>query len=489
MKSGASRILDDTVFGLPNNIFGPLTSSARRDYAQILLHLYRRQFATGYADGVDLRKSDLVGFLADAIAQIVPSEISPSPSANNTSVTSDPSAVYRNLLNAGWFIERHTGSETYVFLLRSVMDLLRSLHTIEKGASVNFSGSLQTIEVSLESLRDNPRHRSMMLSVIASQADDFRAKLLAVKADIRANENFIISQTNYADMISAFFQNFVSHLVSDYKAMKTRYNPLRHAISISNLVSEYQNNHVVMEQLVLGYIDGGLADDPVEALALVNSHFDILSKVWASANDTIEDIDNIKFRVEERIARSLRYMDRKVTAQIVEIEDVLELFQSIDNDVFGQDASIISDFMIDDFPIDENSLAKPRVQKSPISSIALKSQDTDPLLTQLAFAKLKYADSLVVNEERLGQYIEKALSLKNMVLFDELPESSPADMFFHTAIRQLSASNFDKLKNLYGVKLADPWIDGFWSTHNGGYLYRKGSSADPEFSIEKAELV
>ena len=83
----------DALFGhLPPSLFGVLSSPARRDYARLILWVYRAFFGENYADQV--RKDDLVAFIATQIDRLSDIAEDFSSDAANADASQNPHNVY-----------------------------------------------------------------------------------------------------------------------------------------------------------------------------------------------------------------------------------------------------------------------------------------------------------------------------------------------------------------------------------------------------------
>ena len=473
---GAGRKEADTVFGLPHGVFAPLGSPAKRDYAQVVLHLYRSSLSANMLDGLDLRRADMIGFLANAIAARVPSPFA--HDAHNTAISEDPAVVYRNLVDAGWFVERTVGSQTLVLILRQVMELMRALDVIERGASVNFTGSLQTMEVALRALGENPSERAMMLAVAAQQAEDFMGKMIAVNSDIHANENSIVQLSGFGEMMAAFFDDFVAHLISDYRAMKSRYNPLRYASSIMSIAGHYADDDAIVAELARGYVACGYAVDETVGEANVRAHLEVVQGVFGRAQGMVDEIDDIRLRVEERIARAVRFVDAAAAAQAQEIEELLRLL--------GEVADVVEDgglppslFMLDDAPVDPGSMASPRRRQPQVESVGVAVVGHDGEMALLAREQMRYAEALIPTARSIEEYVERHLGTAASLPLSAFAIAEPREMLLLAAVRSAGANTDAAVRERYGVTFAGGLVDGAWSDYAEGVVYRIGSAADP----------
>ena len=475
--AGTTKKATDTVFGLPHGVFGPLSSPARRDYAQVLLHLYRRHLSSNVLDGLDLRRGDMVGFLSNALAALETSDFT--QDAHNSHITTDPHLIYRNLVDAGWFMERAVGSETLVLISRPVMELLRSLDVIARGASVNFTGSLQTIETALRAVGDDPRGRAMMLAVAAQQADDFSGRMLAVSADIRANESHIVGQSDFGDMMAAFFDDFVAHLISDYKAIKSRYNPLRYAASIVSVANLYAEDDAVVGELAAGYVSCGYSDDVDGGVARVRAHLETVASVFSKAQNIVDDIDAVRLRVEERIARAVRYIDAAAAAETQDIDDVLALLGQWGDDPDVAAGLPLSGITFDDYPIGPESLATPRRMSNPVASVDVEVTEHNAEMAELARARISYAEAMIPTARSIEDYVERHLGTATSLALDAFVVESPREMMLLSAVRSVTTNQDASVRERYGVTFSVGLVDGVWSEYAGGLLYRIGSVDDP----------
>ena len=362
------------------------------------------------------------------------------------------------------------------------MDLFRALDVISRGASVNFTGSLQTIEVALKALGEDPTGRAMMLAVAAQQAEDFASRMNAVSSDIRANEGHIISQSGFGDMIAAFFDDFVAHLISDYKAMKSRYNPLRHAASIVSVSNVYSDDDAIVLSLARGYVACGYAPNEAVGIAAVRAHLETVAGIFAKAHMIVEDIDAVRLRVEERVARAVRFVDAAAAAETRDIEDVIALLAR--NGAVVETLATMPDSMLllDDFPLDPNSMSSPRRRAAPVSSVGVEASAHDEGLAELARARIRYAEEMIPTPQGIEAYVERHIGTAASMSLADFVVESPREMLLLAAVRSVAANPDPAVRDRYGVSFIASHVDGVWSEYRDGTLYRIGSVADPGFA-------
>lgn len=474
---------EDLVFGLPAGVFGPLASPARRDYAEILMHIYREHLVRSPLDALDLRRSDVQGYIANAIAAREGSAFA--LDVPNARASEAPQIVYRNLVDAGWFDERTVGAETLVSVTRAVMDLLRALDGISRGASVNFTGSLQTIEVALNAVGAEPRERAMMLAVAAQQAEDFSGRMLSVSSDIRANENRIARLSGFGEMIASFFDDFVAHLVSDYRAMKSRYNPLRHASAIVAAASLYAEDDAVMRELAEGYVQYGYADDVDAGRIMAQAHLATVATIFGNAQRIVDDIDAVRLRVEERVARAVRFVDAAAAAETETIAEIVALLAALDPDEPVPPPGL----MMDDRPYGPESLAAARRHRTAVQSIGVEVVAHDEEMAELARARARYAEEMVPTAATIEEYVERHLGDGHAVPLSAFVVTSPREMMLLAAVRSVATNTDPAIRDRYGVVADGERVDGEWSEYAGGLLYRRGSAADPQVTSGRAVMI
>lgn len=153
----------DALFGhLPVPLFAVLGSAARRAYARLILSIYRRFFADGFAELH--RRDEVVEFIAaeyERHADLVEEFAS---DAHNADVSRNPLTAYRTLVEGGWLVEHKRGYVVAIDLDASVSMLLETLSAIEEGEAVHFGGTIAAIESVVVGLKDAPVERAAALA-------------------------------------------------------------------------------------------------------------------------------------------------------------------------------------------------------------------------------------------------------------------------------------------------------------------------------------
>ncbi|AXK44032.1 hypothetical protein DVR09_16395 (plasmid) [Erythrobacter aureus] len=390
---------------MPPQLFGPLSSPARRAYARLLLALYH-EFFDGEAFGTH-RKEDIISFIAVEISRNADMADEFAAESHNADLSQNPANVYRRLLDAGWLGEHMQGYVIVVDIDASVSMLYEALDNIDKGEAIHFGGTLASIESVVERLGEEPEDKAPSLATCAQQARRFQQHLTAIVGSLRLYEKEITSRPDPAHILAQFFDQFVEKtLIVDYKALKTRNNPFRHRDAIIATISLYEDDEELLAAFAKGYLDQGLAPTPEEARAKVEQHLYLVKSVFWRVEERLEDIDAFRMRLEKRITRTIAYMgqvDASITGRITSILQGLTELGPDDSEV-----PVESDFTLHARCWGPDDLATPKTAVQKVEPAAMVIREPNPLIKEYDRRRREFLLRHNIKPERVESYLEAA---------------------------------------------------------------------------------
>ncbi|MGF7151127.1 hypothetical protein FHS96_004790 [Sphingomonas zeicaulis] len=466
----------DVLFGhLPAGLFGVLSSPARRDYARLILAVYREYFGENYANAV--RKDDLVAFIAVQLDRLSDIAEDFAADAANADASQNPLNVYQRLTAAGWLVEHKRGYVQMVDLDASVSLLLEALDAIEEGEAIHFGGTIAAIESVIERLGDDPFDKASSLADSAQRARRFQQHLSAIIGNLRAHEQKIVADPQPARILANFFRFVEEVLISDYRAIKTTNNPFRHRSRILLRIAGYENDPAILAAFARGYQAQGLATGEEMARHKVRQHLDQVKRIFDAAEDRLDEIDAFRSRFEQRITRTISYM-REVDSST--LGRITQLLRGIAAQQIGWDAPVDTPADLAD-PVrcwGPDSLATPTVRRIVAMPTSIARQSIDPALVAYDQAQKAWLLRLSVTPVKVAAYIERNLGERAALDAADFTIAGPDEALLLQGARQIDMmGNKELLRRFRVVHLPGRLVETDWSAFTAFRIERTTPSS------------
>ncbi len=461
----------DALFGhLPPSLFAVLASPARRDYARLVLWIYRAFFGENYANPV--RKDDLVAFIATQIDRLSDIADDFASDAANADASQNPLNVYLKLKQAGWLVEHTRGYVQMVDLDASVSMLLETLSAIEEGEAVHFGGTIAALESVIERLGENPFDKASSLADAALRARRFQQHLSAIIGNLRAHEERIVSDPDPTRILARFFDFVEDVLIADYRVIKTTNNPFRHRNRIIQMISDYEHDAQIVAAFAQGYVAQGLAGSLDLAVSRVRQHLGQVKRIFDAAEERLDDIDAFRSRLEQRIARTVSYMNEIDGSSLVRITHLLR-------DVAGtplawdEPVEVASELTDPVRTLGPENLATPSARRVVAAPSPVHRVVVDPALIAYDHSQKRYLLQLAVTPEKIAAYLERNLAGRDSLEAGAFSITSPEEALLLQGARQLDMFAHKELARRFRV------------VHEFGRIVETDWSAFTAFRIER----
>ncbi|GGO87435.1 hypothetical protein GCM10011348_40620 [Marinobacterium nitratireducens] len=395
---------------LPDDLFLPLSGTNRHIYQTVMLALADLFFDEDLID--PFIPKDLVrSTIEEAVVRLGVRSWEPEEGDDNEEGGDGPRSaaeyanrIYRRLVQTGWLEEEQRIYRTFVLLSPSISHLLRSLVSIARLEKRSYGGAVLNVLSSLEAAIKDPAGRGITLSEAAQTAADFSAHLTDMLLGLRELKLSLAETSHAQEIVRRFFDRFVENiLVSDYKTLKTKNNPFRFRRQILALLRELQFDTLRLDQLA-GHYQMQFEVGEEEAEAMVHRHINRIIRIFDSVDQRLATIDDFRYRLEKRVADTVRYMDKttpgmaarlsRVIGEIARMpDDRIPRLDTLDEVGFFSPASVRS-------PIRRRVEAKPRV---------IQQQVIDPRVLELRALFKEYKERREVTPDRIGAYLERNL--------------------------------------------------------------------------------
>ncbi|TCM16076.1 hypothetical protein EDF56_10864 [Novosphingobium sp. PhB165] len=470
-ESEQDGTIKDTLFGhLPPSLFGILASAAKRDYARLILWIYREFFGENYAKPV--RKDELVAFIAVQIDRLSDLVEDFAADAANADASQNPNNVYLRLKQAGWLVEHRRGYVQMVDLEASVSMLLETLSAIEEGEAVHFGGTIAALESVIEGLGDNPLDKASSLADSAARARRFQQHLSAIIGNLRAHEQRIVADPQPTRILASFFQFVEEVLISDYRAIKTTNNPFRHRNRIIQIISDYEHDNEIVAAFAEGYVAQGLASSYEIAISKVRQHLGQVKRIFDAAEERLDDIDAFRSRLEQRIARTISYMNEIDGSTLVRLTHLLRDVGATDLD-WDAPLPVPSDLADPVRHWGPGNLASPSSRRVTATPTSVQKTQIDPALYAYDRAQQAYLVRLSVTPDKIAGYIERNLGSAAELHARDFVVETPEDALLLQGVRQLDMFGSKELLRRFRVSHDhDTLVDTDWSAFSAFSVFR-----------------
>ncbi|WP_207063324.1 Wadjet anti-phage system protein JetA family protein [Motiliproteus sp. SC1-56] len=302
---------------LPDDLFTPLSGQNRQIYQVVLIELADLFFDEDLIDPFipkDLVRSTIEEAVIKHGIRSWSPESDDEGEGGETPVPRSSAEytnrIYRRLVKTGWLDEEQQIYRTYVLMAPSVSYVLRTLIDVATFQKKSYGGAVLNVLSSVEAAIKDPAGRGLTLQEAARTAADFSAHLTDMLLGLRELKQGFAATSNAQDIVRGFFDHFVEAiLVSDYKTLKTHNNPFRFRRQLLGLLKELQFDPVRLGQLIDHYQEV-LELGNAEAEVLVNKHITRIIRIFESVDERLQAIDDFRFRLEKRVADTVRYMDK-----------------------------------------------------------------------------------------------------------------------------------------------------------------------------------
>jgi len=448
---------------LPDDLFVPLSGQNRHIYQAVLLQLADLFFDEDLID--PFIPKDLVrSAIEEAVVRLGvrrwepeegDSEEGDEPPRSSAEYTN---RIYRRLVQTGWLEEEQRIYRTFVLLSPSISFLLRSLVSISNLEKRSYGGAVLNVLSSLEAAINDPAGRGITLAEAAQTASDFSAHLTDMLLGLRELKISLTETNNPQEIVRGFFDRFVENiLVSDYKTLKTKNNPFRFRRQILSLLRELQFDVLKLEKLTQHYqmqFEVSIED----AEAMVHQHINRIIRIFDSVDQRLATIDDFRYRLEKRVADTVRYMDKTTPGMAARLSRVITEIAARDEGEFPlpdtlEEVGFISPSSVRS-PIQRRKLAEPRV---------IRQQQIDPRALQLRQLFKEYKERREVKPERIELYLERNLAAAGSATIEagQFEIESIEDYICFSYVRHLASlgKKGKKTADKYQITFRDSYVD------------------------------
>ena len=315
------------LFGkLPDDIFRPLSGSNRHIIEKVLKQLHSLFFDDDNPDSdaprrdVVLDRIHQVLIMEDHLALL--DEEGHTGEIYNTPATA-ADYIYRRLIATGWLETEEDGYNTNITPNPNATLLLEALIDIERREKKSYGRVVLSILSHIEAAVNDPKDRGIVFLDAVSQTREFSNHLRGILYSLKEVQDLLARTKDPRDVLANFFEEFVERiLIADYKTLNSADNPFRFRGKIiqnlqfvehfpktfSALSEHYKEHYAISEE---------------EAGQRLKRDIEFISRTFRTVERRLEKIDSFCFRLESRVAETVRFIDRTMPGISKRIADLL----------------------------------------------------------------------------------------------------------------------------------------------------------------------
>ncbi|WP_210396118.1 Wadjet anti-phage system protein JetA family protein [Motiliproteus sediminis] len=435
---------------LPDELFVPLSGQNRHIYQSVLIELADLYFDEDLIDPFipkDLVRSTIEeAIIKHGIRSWTPEEDSDSVNEPELprSTAEYASRIYRRLVKTGWLDEEQQLYRTYVLMAPSISHILRTLTSIASFKKKSYGGAVLNVLSSVEAAIKDPSGRGLTLQEAARTSAEFSAHLTDMLLGLRELKQSFAESTNAQEIVRNFFEHFVEAiLVSDYKTLKTHNNPFRFRRSLLSMLRELQFDRVKLAQLIDHYQEV-LELGEAEAEATVHKHINRIIRIFESVDERLAAIDEFRFRLEKRVADTVRYMDKTTPGMSARLSRLIGALAEQD------EADLPELTTLEHYQLlsPKSVRAAPR-KRTPPSLTIIQQRVIDPEVLAMRERFKEYKERRQINGQKLEAYLERHLGSAKTVKAAEFKIESIEDYIAFSYVRHMPSLG-KKVKQIIG---------------------------------------
>ena len=237
------------------------------------------------------------------------------------------------------------------------------------------------------------------------------------------------------EIVRQFFDTFVEQiLVSDYKTLKTKNNPFRFRRQILSMLRDLQFDSIKLEKLIHHY-QLQFENDYLDAEAMVHTHINRIIRIFESVDKRLESIDDFRYKLEKRVADTIRYMDKTTPGMASRLSRLIA--------AVSKDSSLLRKKPITQLEnsgfISPGSIRSPMRRRIQVAPRVIRQQIIDPKVLELRELFKAYKARREVRVDRIEDYLARHFTNSDTLRADQFEIGSIEDYICFSYIRHLAS--------------------------------------------------
>lgn len=430
---------------LPDDIFRPLAGPNRHLYEDVLLALYPVFFDENEAEDFFPRRDAVIAEIQEALGRIERLQWVAESAEDGEEIEPFPSVprcadyLYHRLIRTGWLEEDQEGYNKTVVMPPIVSTLLSALISISHNEKKSYGGTVLGILVQIEAAINNPEEMGQLLIEAVDNTRKFNSHLTSIIYGLKDIQSQIIASRSPRDIFASFFDDFVTNiLIADYKTLQSENNPFRFRTRILQQLRLLQGKYDTAVAIAQHYHER-YGDSEAKALLRVMDDIQYLVRSFELVDRRLAKIDQFRARLEERVAETVRYLDKTTPGMRNRVAAVLEQFGAL-----GPAATErLGDFpspptLLNHHILAPNSIRTTVRRRTQLSGQILRDAAVSDDVIAKSRALTQYMARRRVTPEKVVAYLERHLAQREEVTAQEMTIETVEDYVAFTHVKYLS---------------------------------------------------
>ncbi|MEI6206068.1 MAG: Wadjet anti-phage system protein JetA family protein [Desulfuromonadales bacterium] len=430
---------------LPDDIFKPLASPNRHIYQNVLLALYPIFFDENEAEEFFPRRESVIDEIEETLARLErlqwfaenaddPEEMEPYPSIPRCA-----DYVYNRLVKTKWLEEDQDGYNKMVVMPPIVSALLSALIDISRNQKKSYGGTVLGILVQIEAAINNPTDMGQLLIEAYDNTRKFNNHLTSIIYGLKDIETQIISSRAPKDILSSFFDDFVTNiLIADYKTLQSENNPFRFRTKILHHLRSLQADWDTTIRIAKHY-EERYGINEVAARTQLMDHNQYLLRSFEMVDRRLNRIDQFRKRLEDRVSETVRYLDKTTPGIRSKLASILEAIGEVATNAPEKLVGLPSPpGLVLNPMLSTKSIRVFYKKRQPVTAQVLRESTLSPDVLARSRALIDYIAKRQITPDKVLEYIERNLVDKEMITAEDMVIETVEDYIAFTHVKRLS---------------------------------------------------
>lgn len=456
---------------LPDRLFTPLSGKHRREYARLILALYKAYFdeTSDYLDDsfdVKIIRRFIEKHLIDNnLTTWVDEDVSEAVSNELSAINDRAYAIFTRLVDTGWLVQEKVGFNTAIFMAPKVTEFAEFLEGLNRDRSSVIGGSVYMIYSTLRSMLTDasPRDRVAGLEQVVTESRNVAKKMNRLASHLRSLSDKIEALSDLATKTNLFFDDFLgSERFSDYQDIKQKNHPFRYQSAIFDALNTIGGDSAIRLAFIEAIEQSGQTDG-LSSDQYLDKSLRAIRQFFMNSQMLLDRVERNHLRLLRRVTESVKYQQRSSGDLQLTVKSAIDNIMNLPDDI---------DLKTVVHPIPEMQLIsthafatlrtpRRKIDKSKGNAVKTVS-DEHKEQTRL---ERQYAQFLRIEDAALMAWLEKHLQEKTALHSTDIIIDDARDFSAFTLARRLT-------------------IEG----HSLGQKYRKTCAAFEFKLIEKSDI-
>ena len=416
---------------IPHTLFRVFVTPARSRNTAVLEEIYSRFFCD---HGSAPTRQEILEAIRDVFRRAEYVEVDEDDDQPNSTEPSE-AVLLRKLCDDGWLMEFRTRRTLEYYLPREAHALLFALTTLSEDLSVDIVAEASLVEAGLQSAYSDPAEKAVTIAAARAQALKLRGAVDGVLSSLRKIEVDMLETDGLSELLAQFMDHFVDQLLlQNYRALKTsRYNPMRFQRVIVEIAEQFINDEAQITRAAVALSEQGLAADLDEGARGLRRDLSVIREVFVGLADKLSVIDRFSYRLERRIATTVRYQESAASLSEGQLRKaIIGSIAALEKGL----AESISPFANFKTPYSTATLMSPRKPRTPVTPAPREPKPVDPVFLLRDQLMEEFAASMTVTPHAVDERLRSLATKDAFVDLDAVVPASARDLALLYAIRE-----------------------------------------------------